>query len=331
MKKQIHLLFWLILILPIFCFGSSKIMPTAAIKSLISTDIQKLLWQHGYKEVLLRASKDKKFFFIDISFGDKQSKLPFIIDTGSIETSIDQQIETKYQFKKYGKNFKSGGGGGNYFVTYQVMIPEMQMGTYKINHELATIQHYSHILVDKKHIGGMIGLDFLRKYHAILDIKNHRLFLQVDSQKAAETHKLIQDILIKNKYECIQLNRSSLGYQTLPVKVNNAAPVQFMLDSGVDPAVMIDYQYAKKISLPLKGNPSIGHGSSNGVMKIYQADVDSLTIGKSQSGFQPAIVTTGLEFAKIGIPIFGIIGLTWMRSHQAIIDTSNDLFFYRPS
>lgn len=64
-------------------------------------------------------------------------------------------------------------------------------------------------------------------------------------------------------------------------------------------------------------------------MKIYNTKINKLSIGPIISGPQPAIVTTGLEFAKIGIPVLGIIGLNWMLSHQAIMDTSDDLLFVK--
>jgi len=330
MKKSITLIFWLVFILPIYCFSSSSIRASSdSIKQLspAQNSLKTLLLKYGYKEVPIRFSNDKNYLLIDITLGSEKISKPFILDTGATQNSIDQSLQDKYKFKRQGKNQTSGGVGGGYFSTYEVIIPKMRIGDYVAYNQLMTIQHYKHIKVDEKHIAGMIGLGFLRKNHVILDIENHRMFLKVRNDKSKVTQQILENILSLKKYKLIHLKRSSSGHQTLLVKINDEKPAQFMLDSGVPPSVFLDYKYATDIFGEIKGKPSIGKGSSNAITKIYTSRINKLSIDTINSGPQSVIITTGLEFAKIGIPLIGVIGLNWMRSHQAIIDTSDDLLF----
>lgn len=293
-----------------------------------SDELKRLLLNHGYKEILLRLSKDN-FLMLDISIGDEQSVQPFILDTGATQNSIDQKLEEKYKFKGKGKSFVTGGASGNSFRTYQVIIPKMHLGSFNTDNQLASIQHFSHIRVDQRPIAGMMGLDFLRQYHAILDISHQRLFLKLQSDKSIISQETLKNKFAKMGYASIQLKRSPSGHQTVLVKINNANPVRFMLDTGIAPFMIASY-YEKNIAIKNKKNYTTGKGSSGGVMKMFDAAVEGVTIGSITGGPQKVIVTTGVEDAKIGTPIFGFVGLNWMLSHQAILDVTNDLLFVKP-
>jgi len=293
---------------------------------LAFNNLQRLFLNYGYQEIPLRLSKNKNFLIIDVSLGKNQALETFILDTGASLTSIDQKIEARYKFKKQGKEFITGGAGGNRFLTHKVIIPSMNLGNFSANNQMASIQHYSHIKIAEKPIAGMIGLDFLRQYQAILDVTHKRLFLKLRNVKLVNK-KILCNNLLKMRYEPIQLERSPSGHETLLVKINNSNPVRFMLDTGASPSMMLDYKYARNIAVNIKGNPTISKGGSNGIMKIFTAKIHKFSIGSIISSDQSIVITTGLEFAQIGTPIFGVIGLDWMLSHQAVLDASNNLLF----
>lgn len=326
MKNIIALFFLFIFTLPLDCFSA---LPKTLDTNSESNALRTLLLEHGYKELPLTLSKDKNFLLIYASLDDAQINKPFILDTGSTLSSMDQQIEDRYKFNKQGKSITASGGGGGYFQTYNVIVHKLKIDNFETDNQLFVIQHYSHIKVDNKHIAGMIGLDFLRKHHAIIDFKNNRIFFRINNLKPELERTILEKTLKQMQYESIQLKRTSKNYQTLLLKLNDEKPVMFMLDSGVPPSIMLDYNYAKSIKVDVKGKPTIGKGSSNAIMKLYNTKVNKLRIGPITDGPLPAIVTTGLEFAKIGVPVLGIIGLNWLRSHQAIMDTVNDVLFVK--
>lgn len=296
-------------------------------KPEINNDLQELLLSHGYKEVSLRLSKNN-FLMIDISLASDEPAQPFIVDTGGTQTSIDKKVEEKYQFKRQGKSFFTQGAGGKGFRTYQVIIPTMHIKNVIAQNQLVSIQHYSHIKVDKKPIAGMIGLDFLRQYAAIIDIAHRRLFLKLNSHSLSVSPTILRNTLAKMGYEAIEIKRSPSGHQAILIKFNDSKPVRFILDTGAAPFLIASY-YANHITLKNTGNIIRGKGSSSGAMKMFDVTAEKITIGNTTWGPEEIIVTTGLENAKIGIPIFGSVGLTWMITRQSVLDTKNDLLFVK--
>jgi len=273
-----------------FCISCLFIFTTTQASASNLPSIQTRLIQLGYTAIPLHKAQRQNTFLVDASFGNgtgKNKPITLILDTGSATTYINQKIVNQYNFKQTEKYFISGGIDGHHYRTPQVIIPTVHLFNFTSHNEYAYSQRHSPLSTS-----GILGLDFLRKHQAIIDIYHQKLYLKLNIDQSKD---VLQKILLSFGYQLVPLERSPSGQQTLMIKINHANPARFMLDTGVPPELLIDVKYAKKLG------------------QIKNKD----------------IATADLQYAQVGIPIVGVAGLDWMDKAHAIIDTENDRLYLK--
>jgi hypothetical protein len=82
--------------------------------------------------------------------------------------------------------------------------------------------------------------------------------------------------------------------------------------------------------LALIGPITTTKGTDGGVMKIFKTSIKKISVGPVDS-FPKQVLVTDFKYIQkgVGIPLAGVIGIDWLREHQAILDMRNNLVFIK--
>lgn len=106
----------------------------------------------------------------------------------------------------------------------------------------------------------------------------------------------------------------------IKVKINNSAPLSFILDTG-DKVAIIDLKRAESLGLNLKGEVQVG-GAGPGVLKGWTVKDASLNVVGIEGKTQPVVLALPLDILKpnFGHDIDGIIGGDFIKQFVVEID-----------
>ena len=289
--------------------------------------IQEQLVSQGYIELPLYHASKQNTLIVKFSTINAK-KYSFIIDTGATFTTLDTKVEKDLNLQEQKINLIMGGGDANRHRAPQVIIPTFKSGRFKSKNEIAYVMDKSFIKIDNNPIAGFIGLDFLSNHAAVLDIANDRLYLKINSDKSTKsTTEKYEEALISAGYKKISLKYSPSKHRLLKVSVNDAKPINFMLDSGM-PQTTMSIEYAKSLNLKLLGQSIAAKGSGGGKMEMFKTHITRLFI--DPVAWTPhEMEAMNFKYVQIGTPIFGVIGLDWMQANHAVIDLTSDILYVK--
>ncbi len=179
----------------------------------------------------------------------------------------------------------------------------------------------------------VVGNDFFKKYHAIIDTNERLLFLNSNEISRKSQHDL-QQLLEKQDYQKIPLTQLNSGHYILPVQINGAVPVYMLFDTGTGGTILsIPYMNFLKI------NPNTlfqNQKATNGTIKVSEITVSTMTLNPLQSFFEKPVVLNNSKITSANIAslekmlgVVGIIGLSEMEQIHSVIDTPTESVFIR--
>jgi predicted aspartyl protease len=296
------------------------------------SNLHNALIKQGYSAVSLHQATKEDLLLVNsnLKFGTGAS-LPFLIDTGASTTAIDQQIVKIMGLKLENNSIVMGGSDSVRHRVYKVIIPLLRLDNNFTSHDVpAYAADESHKKFNNQAIVGVLGLDYFRRYQSILDIKNQYLYLKADSVKLSnEQTTAYRQTLIRLGYQPIPLIRTPSGHIVLRAQINDASPVLFLLDCG-SPYSILSLDYVKKLDLKLDHKIVVDESSGGGEVQIFQTHIKNLVVG-STTWLPKHIAGMDFSYVKVGVPLSGVIGLDWMRAHQAVIDLFDNVLFVKVS
>jgi hypothetical protein len=306
---------------------------TIAASSISNKNLHDVLLKQGYIEVPLKKGTNG-YLFVEATFGSN-IHYPLLLDTGCGHTNLDPKMMEKFNFQKTGR-VRAGGNGDSYSkMEYEIIIPTLQLGNFITHDETVYVASHSppaEMQINKKSEAGLLGIDFLRKHSAIIDIANQYLYLKPTNKNQLLSNQSIyyQKILLDAGYKSIKLEHSSDNLLLLTASINNAQSEKYLLDSGS--IMLLSLDYAKKQHLPLAERQIVmGKGADNGAMKMFRISIDQLKVDSST--WNPSFaLATGFQYIQkgVGIALAGVIGIDWMNATHAIIDIGSDKIFIKP-
>lgn len=287
--------------------------------------LSQFLKKSHYTVLPLNKNPNAPVLWTTIHFNAKKSEI-YIVDPGSETNYVDKGVAAQYKFAPTGKVVVIK-ADGKIFKLYEVAIPKIQFSNFSVTQIKALAKDLSFVKLNNQQVAGFIGLNFLRQHYAILDIANHRLFLQVSPSKDAMAEKNQLRDLLAQGYTKIQLARAPQGQQTLMARINNHKSERFML-SGIASNIVLSAHYANQIKLPRTGPVTIGKDIYGQPTKNFPVAIRSFAVNQFRQIPSTPIATTGLRVIKIGVPIQGVLGITWI-SDQVLMDFVSDLLFVK--
>lgn len=112
----------------------------------------------------------------------------------------------------------------------------------------------------------------------------------------------------------------------VPVHINGEGPFDFVLDTGAT-LTCIERETAARLALPeQRGALGVGVGIGGGG-RVDLVRVDSLRVGEARAVGMTACVLDLQQFAAIGTPIDGLLGLNFLRSFRMTLDFERNVLF----
>lgn len=136
----------------------------------VSTDVTN---PYGYKEIPIIELKGMRF--IDITLNGTKTKL--LIDTGASKSLLDISKAKKFDFKYnlFKENQYVGlGGVRDIYIPYDYTTDEIFISF--LASDLSEIQNY--FTIDDIYIVGILGIDFLERYEAIINFNTNILYIK---------------------------------------------------------------------------------------------------------------------------------------------------------
>lgn len=305
----------LISFLFLLIFSSAHATPT----NPNSNELQSILLKQGYIEIPLQMADTQNTLLVQVSFDGKEN-YPFIVDTGSVRTYIDEKLVKKYNFQQGVESIMTTGGDGNRRQSDSYSIPNFQINSLISHHVITYAQDHSFIRIYHDNIMGILGLDFLRSHAAVLDIVNKRLYLKSDNTPLSVASL---DQLKNLGYQSFKLELTPSGHATILVQINNETPKAFLVDTGI-PITLLAESYVKDLGLKQLSKIIKESGSGGGEIELYKTHINNLTLG-SIHWYPYEVGVIDFKYMEVGIPLYGVLGFDWIKTNKAIIDISNNL------
>ncbi len=292
-------------------------------------NLSTVLLKQGYQEMPIRLVQNGKSAvsfspFVECIFTDNGKGL-FSLDTGATDTVVDEKISLTNQFKPYvlARKKLSTGADGVLHEPKSVVIPVMKFSNFSAVNTVALVQDLTFMEAEfSQPVVGLIGMDFLRRYHAIMDVSAQRLYFLAKDKNLTQRNNDYQHRLSAAGYQKISLESAPSGHVTIIGKVNNQ-PIRFLLDTGV-PKTILSADYAKKLGLKVSSNEQVGKGGGGGNVNFSYVKGNKISIA-SLAGSPQEIMVMDLKNVKIGMPIEGILGYDWLLAHRAVVDINGNM------
>lgn len=121
---------------------------------------------------------------LDVAVSLNGSSSRFHVDTGASQTCIDRKHMDHFPLIETNLDYMATGLGGDQKVS-KVTIDQFMIGKHGIGQFDVHVIDLSAVNMAAAQLGaepidGVLGNDFLRKYHAIIDYRNEMLYIKLD-------------------------------------------------------------------------------------------------------------------------------------------------------
>jgi predicted aspartyl protease len=166
------------------------------------------------------------------------------------------------------------------------------------------------------HVNGVLGLDILSRYKAVINCRTKLVFFKVD--QARQMH--LSSVASAEKFARIPLRREESGAVTVPCSVHGQ-PARLLIDTGAF-ITTFDEAFLKPLGIPLEATRISAHFARGTARKISAGKINDLKIGNFKMPPAKFGVTALPNFAlqQGGTRISGILGIDTLYNYHAIID-----------
>jgi predicted aspartyl protease len=181
---------------------------------------------------------------------------------------------------------------------------------------LVTLRNSSHSDGGKAHVDGVLGLDLLARYKAVINCRTKLVFFKLD--QARQMH--LSSVASAEKFARIPLRREENGALTVPCSVHGQ-PARLLVDTGAF-ITTFNEAFLKSLGIPLEATPVSAHFARGATRKISAGQINDLKIGDFKTPPAKFGVTALPNFAlqQGSTKISGILGIDTLYNYHAIID-----------
>ncbi len=291
----------------------SGVSVSATAKTFKPLSVDSILAQQGYTAMPITIKNG--FLYVRASV-NKHSAMA-ILDTGSsginVAKSMIKELNlTAFDTKKNGSVDMHGKKSFNKAVKLsRVSVGNVQLGC-------LTANIFQHVLPSSTPVL-VVGRDFLRQHHAIIDLYNKKLYL---GRKKLSQHELsaIKKALLNKEFLAVPLMSLGSGSVVIPLQINHSQPVNFLFDTGTG-ITLLSQEYAKMLHLKQRN-------------KEKQITIKKLVMNPLNLSFQPKVSLDSLFVQPVNLTMLrkylyvqGIFGLSDMIKARAIIFLGEGVVF----
>ena len=268
----------------------------------------------GYKAVRVHYGPLNKMI-MPVNINGQPANL--LVDTGSSHVMLDADTAVSFGIKPSQRGLR-------YIRFNEINGQELPLGfaqnltagSMSFGSILITLRNSSYTSVGSAHIDGVLGLDILSRYKAVINCRTKLVFFKVD--QARQMH--LSSMASTEKFVKIPLRREESGALTVPCSVHGQ-PARLLVDTGAFITIFQE-AFLKSVAIPLEATRVSAHFPRGVARNVRAGQIDDLRIG----GFK----TPPAKFGVTALPNFtllrgsarigGILGIDTLYNCHAIID-----------
>ena len=268
----------------------------------------------GYKAVRVHYGPLNKMI-MPVNINGQPANL--LVDTGASHVMLDADTAASFGIKPSQRGLR-------YIRFNEINGQELPLGfaqnltagSMSFGSTLITLRNSSYSSVGSAHIDGVLGLDILSRYKAVINCRTKLVFFKVD--QARQMH--LSSVASTEKFVKIPLRREESGALTVPCSVHGQ-PARLLVDTGAF-ITTFDEAFLRPLGVPLEATRVSAHFARGTARKISAGKIKNLQIGHfkiSSSKFGVAALPNfALQQGRTRIS--GILGIDTLYNYQAIID-----------
>jgi predicted aspartyl protease len=165
-------------------------------------------------------------------------------------------------------------------------------------------------------VDGVLGLDILGRYKAVINCRTKLVFFKVDQTRQMQ----LGPVAASEKFTRIPLRREENGALTVPCSIHGQ-PARLLVDTGAFITTFHE-AFVRSLGIPLKATRVSAHFARGAARKVSAGQIDDLRIGDFKAPRAKFGVTALPNFAlqQGSTRISGILGIDTLYNYHAIID-----------
>jgi predicted aspartyl protease len=240
-----------------------------------------------------------------------------IVDTGASHVMLDADAATSFGIKPSQRGLR-------YIQFSQVNGRELPFGfaqnltagNVNFGSTLVMLRDSNQSGAGKDHVDGVLGLDLLTRYKAIINCRTKYVFFKVDQGR--QIH--LSSVTSAEKFATIPLRRENSGALTVPCSIGGE-PARLLVDTGAF-VTTFNEAFIKSLGIPLEATRVSAHFAHGMARRISAGQIRDLKIGEFRA--PPAkfgvAVLPNFALRQGGTRISGILGIDMLYKYHAIID-----------
>ena len=308
-KSGLILICALLTIAPISIFGATKnrTLPQLA----------------GYKAVRVHYGPLNKMI-MSVRINGQPANL--LVDTGASQTILDTDAAESFGVKPSQRGLR-------YIRFTQIngqFLPvgfaqNLTAGNMNFGSSLVALRNSIHSQRETSRVDGVLGLDILLRYKAVINCRTKLVFFKVDRARQMN----LSSVASSQKFTRVPLHREENGALIAPCSIHGQS-AHLLVDTG---AFVTTFQEALLKSLRIASEPTrvSAHFASGAAQRISAGRINDLKIGDFKVPPEKFGVTALPHFAlqQGSIRISGILGIDTLYNCHAIIDLDSMNLFLK--
>jgi predicted aspartyl protease len=298
--RRVRILLALLVIIPPSAFGS--------IKSDRSSQLS------GYKAVRVHYGPLNKMI-MPVHINGQSANL--LVDTGASHVMLDADAAASFGVRPSQRGLRyirfSEINGQKLPLSF---VQSLTAGSMSFGSALVTLRQSNQSGAGKGHVDGLLGLDILTRYKAVINCRTRLVFFKVD--QARQMH--LDSAASAERFTRVPLRREENGALTVPCSIQGQ-PVRLLVDTGAFITTFHE-AFVRSLGVPLEATRVSAHFARGAARKISAGQITDLKIGDFKAPPAKFGVTPLPNFAlrQGSTRISGILGIDTLYNYHAIVD-----------
>jgi len=268
----------------------------------------------GYKAVRVHYGPMNKMI-MPVQINGQPARL--LVDTGSNQVILDAEAAESFGVRPSQRGLRyirfTKVQGESLPVAFAQNI---SAGTMSFGSGLVTLRRSSRTAAVNAGFDGVLGLDILFRYKALINCRTRLVFFKVDRARTIN----LASVAASEKFTRIPIQREETGALTVPCSIRGQ-PARLLIDTGAFVTILHE-GFIKSLGLaaePTRISAQFGRGGSK---RINAAKIDDLNIGAFKAPREKFGVAPLPQFAlhQGRSKVAGILGMDTLYNCHAIID-----------
>jgi predicted aspartyl protease len=269
---------------------------------------------NGYKAVRVHYSPLNKMI-MSVRINGQPANL--LVDTGSNQVILDADAAESFGVRpsqrdlRYIRFTRINGQLLPLGVAQSLRAGGMNFGSTPV-----TLRDSSHSDAGDTRVDGVLGLDLLTRYKAVINCRTKLIFFKVDRTRQVN----LSSVALAEKFTKIPLRREENGALTVRCSIQGQS-ARLLVDTGAFITIFHE-AFLKSAGIPLEKTRVSAHFARGAAHKVSAGQINDLKIGDFKAAPAKFGVTALPNFTLLqrNAGIGGILGIDTLYDYRAIID-----------